>query len=129
MVLLRAVSRAGRAVPAAVGNRCSAVPKLPVSLIQASSDSMPYLPVDMVFRFFPRWTRDKVRFFYWYYVVSFLMGLGVLLGYLHTPYACDNYDHFAETPLYNWTKSSLAKTGQLEENLRVKVHHFYPQTE
>ena len=27
------------------------------------------------------------------------------------------------------TKSSLAKTGQLEENLRVKVHHFYPQTE
>ena len=22
---------------------------------------MPYLPVDMVFRFFPRWTRDKVR--------------------------------------------------------------------
>lgn len=33
MVLLRAVSRAGRAVPA-VGNRCSAVPKLPVSLIQ-----------------------------------------------------------------------------------------------
>ena len=34
MVLLHAVSRAGRAVPAAVGNRCSAVPKLPVSLIQ-----------------------------------------------------------------------------------------------
>ena len=34
MVLLRAVSRAGRAVPAALGNRCSAVPKLPVSLIQ-----------------------------------------------------------------------------------------------
>ena len=27
---------------------------------QASSHSMPYLPVDMVFRFFPRWTRDKV---------------------------------------------------------------------
>lgn len=27
---------------------------------KASSDSMPYLPVDMVFRFFPRWTRDKV---------------------------------------------------------------------
>ena len=27
------------------------------------------------------------------------------------------------------TKSSLAKSGQLEENLRVKVRHFYPQTE
>eukprot|EP00438_Fugacium_kawagutii_P029291 Skav207990 [mRNA] locus=scaffold1203:45082:46344:+ [translate_table: standard] len=106
---------------------------------EASRESMPYLPVDMVFRFFPRWTRDKerlgvsclvqVRFFYWYYMVSFLMGLGVLLGYLHTPYVGDNYEHFAETPLYLWTKSSLAKTGQLEENLRVKVHHFYPQTE
>ena len=34
-------------------------PKLPSSLLQASSHSMPYLPVDMVFRFFPRWTRDK----------------------------------------------------------------------
>ncbi|CAL1150017.1 unnamed protein product [Cladocopium goreaui] len=105
------------------------VPKMPSSLLQASSHSMPYLPVDMVFRFFPRWTRDKVRFFYWYYLVSFLTGLGILMGYFHTPYVGDNYDHFAETPLYLWTKSSLAKTGQLEENLRVKVHHFYPQTE
>ncbi|CAK9009711.1 unnamed protein product [Durusdinium trenchii] len=120
MVLLRAaLARVSRAT----------VPKLPPCLTQASGESMPYLPVDMVFRFFPRWTRDKVRFFYWYYLVSFLLGFGFLMGYSHTPYVGDNYDHFPESPLYKWTKSSLDKTGQLEENLRVKVHHFYPQTE
>ena len=38
-------------------------------------------------------------------------------------------DHEINSATGSETASSLAKTGQLEENLRVKVHHFYPQTE
>ena len=54
---------------------------------QASSHSMPYLPVDMVFRFFPRWTRDKAQdaFNLLHWPVSQLRGsllLLVLLGVL-----------------------------------------------
>lgn len=33
-----------------------------------------------------------------------MLGLGLLLGYLHTPYVGDNYEHFAETPLYLWVR-------------------------
>ena len=34
-------------------------------------------------------------------------GLGILMGYFHTPYVGDNYDHFAETPLYLWAGISV----------------------
>ena len=37
-------------------------------------------------------------------------GLGILMGYLHTPYAADNYEHFAETPLYLWVCISVIAT-------------------
>jgi hypothetical protein len=36
-----------------------------------------------------------------------LPGLGILMGYFHTPYVGDNYDHFAETPLYLWAGISV----------------------
>ena len=76
-----------------------------------------------------------MRFFYWYYMVSFLAGfsaaqrelhsfhhvvgpwapdavmslpgLGILMGYFHTPYVGDNYDHFPESPLYRWAGISV----------------------
>ncbi|CAJ1453686.1 unnamed protein product [Effrenium voratum] len=120
MALLRAATRAAKG--AAAG-------KLPQSLTQASSNSIPFVPVDWVFRFFPRWTRDKVRFLVRYYQISFFMGLGGLYFFAHPPYQGDHYDHFEKSWMYEWTESRLKKTGQLEENLRVKVHHFYPQTE
>ncbi|CAE7465647.1 unnamed protein product [Symbiodinium sp. CCMP2592] len=102
---------------------------LPRSLTQASSDSFPFVPVDWVFRFFPYFSRDKVRFMLRYVQISFFSGLGYFYLWCHTPYGCDNYDHFAESPLFLYVKSRLEKSGQLEENLRIKVHHFYPQTE
>jgi len=82
-----------------------------------------------VFRFFPYFARDKVRFMLRYVQISFFSGLGYFYLWCHTPYGCDNYDHFAESPLYEFVKSRLEKSGQLEENLRVKVHHFYPVQE
>ncbi|CAE7406434.1 unnamed protein product [Symbiodinium necroappetens] len=102
---------------------------LPRSLTQASTDSFPFVPVDWVFRFFPYFSRDKVRFMLRYVQISFFSGLGYFYLWCHTPYGCDNYDHFAESPLFLFVKSRLEKSGQLEENLRIKVHHFYPQTE
>ncbi|CAE7777361.1 unnamed protein product [Symbiodinium microadriaticum] len=95
----------------------------------ASTDSFPFVPVDWVFRFFPYFSRDKVRFMLRYVQISFFSGLGYFYLWCHTPYGCDNYDHFAESPLFLFVKSRLEKSGQLEENLRIKVHHFYPQTE
>ncbi|CAE7744325.1 unnamed protein product [Symbiodinium pilosum] len=102
---------------------------LPRSLTQASTHSFPFVPVDWVFRFFPYFSRDKVRFMLRYVQISFFSGLGYFYLWCHTPYKCDNYDHFEESLLFQFVKSRLEKSGQLEENLRVKVHHFYPQTE
>eukprot|EP00444_Apocalathium_aciculiferum_P010219 CAMPEP_0183388072 /NCGR_PEP_ID=MMETSP0370-20130417/3789_1 /TAXON_ID=268820 /ORGANISM="Peridinium aciculiferum, Strain PAER-2" /LENGTH=139 /DNA_ID=CAMNT_0025566893 /DNA_START=151 /DNA_END=571 /DNA_ORIENTATION=+ len=57
------------------------------------------------------------------------MGFGFFYLWAHTPYKCDHYEGFYESPLYNFVKADLEKTGQLEENVRIKVKHFYPHTE
>ncbi|CAE7817379.1 unnamed protein product [Symbiodinium sp. CCMP2456] len=105
------------------------VPDAASARFEASTDSFPFVPVDWVFRFFPYFSRDKVRFMLRYVQISFFSGLGYFYLWCHTPYGCDNYDHFAESPLFLFVKSRLEKSGQLEENVRIKVHHFYPQTE
>ncbi|CAE7938416.1 unnamed protein product [Symbiodinium sp. KB8] len=128
MGLLR-VACAARAATAATTAATAGRASLPLSLTQASINSFPFVPVDWVFRFFPYFSRDKVRFMLRYVQISFFSGLGYFYLWCHTPYGCDNYDHFAESPLYLFVKSRLEKSGQLEENLRVKVHHFYPVQE
>merc|ERR1719277_371902 len=100
-----------------------------VRLTQVKKTSLPFIPTDWIFRFFPYICKDRVRFMYRFNQISFLMGLGYFYLWCHKPYGCDHYDGFYESPLYLYTKGQLEKTGQLEENLRVKVHHFYPQTE
>merc|ERR1712194_540923 len=108
---------------------CLAQPQLPASLAQASKKSIPFVPVDWVFRFFPYFSRDKVRFMLRFNQISFGCGIGYFYLYAHTPYKADNYDHFDESMLYKYVKGNMEKTRQLEENLRVKVKPFYPQTE
>eukprot|EP00931_Biecheleriopsis_adriatica_P041094 TRINITY_DN2352_c0_g2_i1.p1 TRINITY_DN2352_c0_g2~~TRINITY_DN2352_c0_g2_i1.p1 ORF type:complete len:122 (-),score=18.86 TRINITY_DN2352_c0_g2_i1:72-437(-) len=103
-------------------------PRLPSCLMQARSSSIPFVPVDWVFRFLPYMSRDKVRFMLRFNQVSFMCGFGYFYFWAHTPYQCDSYDHFDESYLYQYVKGNLEKSGQLEENLRVKVRHFYPQT-
>lgn len=88
---------------------------------------MPFVPTDWVFKWFPYICRDRVRFMFRFNQISFGMGLGYFYLWCHTPFKCDHYDHFYESPLYRWVKSDMEKTGQLEENLRIKVKHFYPQ--
>ena len=34
-------------------------------------------------------------------------GFAILMGYFHTPYVGDNYDHFPESPLYRWVGVSV----------------------
>eukprot|EP00440_Ansanella_granifera_P071171 gb/GFBE01077240.1/.p1 GENE.gb/GFBE01077240.1/~~gb/GFBE01077240.1/.p1 ORF type:complete len:122 (+),score=22.23 gb/GFBE01077240.1/:1-366(+) len=118
MSLLRTAMSAGRLVQ----------PRLPTSLTQANTASLPFVPVDWIFRFFPYFTRDKVRFMLRFNQISVGCGLGFFYCWCHTPYKCDNYDHFEESMLYTYVKGQLEKSGQLEENVRIKVRHFYPQT-
>eukprot|EP00933_Yihiella_yeosuensis_P024583 TRINITY_DN1906_c0_g1_i1.p1 TRINITY_DN1906_c0_g1~~TRINITY_DN1906_c0_g1_i1.p1 ORF type:complete len:125 (+),score=22.35 TRINITY_DN1906_c0_g1_i1:76-450(+) len=115
--ILRTAVAAGRLV----------TPRLPGSLTQANKSSIPFVPTDWVFRYFPWFSRDKVRFMLRFNQISFFMGLGYFYLWCHTPYKSDSYEHFWESPLYKYVRGNLAKTGELEENLRVKVHHFYPQ--
>merc|ERR1712137_1200558 len=98
-----------------------------VCVARTRSASLPFLPVDWIFRFAPYFSRDRVRYMYRFNQISFVMGYGLLLGYYHQPFAGDHYDHAYESPLYRWVKADLERSGQLEENVRVKVHHFYPQ--
>merc|ERR1711920_534455 len=107
----------------------AAAPRLPGSVAVVKKTSLPFVPTDWIFRFFPYICRDRVRFMFRFNQISFLMGLGYFYLWCHKPYARDHYDGFYESPLFLYTKHQLEKTGQLEENLRVKVHHFYPQEE
>merc|ERR1719384_1088550 len=112
----------------AAGSRSSqASPaRLPVALAGAKSTSLPFVPTDWIFRFFPYICRDRVRFMLRFNQLSFAMGFGYLFWWSHMPYKCDHYEGFYESPLYRYTREKLRRTGQLEENLRVKVKTFYP---
>eukprot|EP00928_Gymnodinium_smaydae_P076478 TRINITY_DN5950_c0_g2_i1.p3 TRINITY_DN5950_c0_g2~~TRINITY_DN5950_c0_g2_i1.p3 ORF type:complete len:124 (-),score=34.98 TRINITY_DN5950_c0_g2_i1:134-505(-) len=107
--------------------RASAAAAAAPRLAEAKATSLPFIPADWVFRFAPYICRDRVRFMLRFNQISFGMGLGFFYLWCHTPFECANYDHFYESPLYNYVKRELEKTGQLEENLRIKVKHFYPQ--
>merc|ERR1719419_562618 len=111
----------------ASGLRASAQPRLPTALFKAKATSLPFVPTDWIFRFFPYICRDRVRFMWHFNQISFGMSFGYFYLWCHSPYKADHYDGFAESPLYKYVKGNLERSGQLEENLRVKVHHFYPQ--
>mmetsp|Transcript_88410 Transcript_88410/g.258404 ORF Transcript_88410/g.258404 Transcript_88410/m.258404 type:complete len:121 (-) Transcript_88410:159-521(-) len=109
----------------AAGVRAEA--RLPAAVTNAKVTSLPFVPTDWVFRFFPYICRDRVRFMLRFNQISFMMGFGYFYFWCHTPFKCDHYDGFYESPLYKYVRGSLERSGKLEENLRVKVHHFYPQ--
>ena len=89
--------------------------------------SLPFVPTDWVFYWMPYICCDRVRFMWRFNQISFMMGFGFLYFWCHKPFAGDHYAHFYESPLYTWVKNDLAKTGQLEENVHIKVKNFYPQ--
>eukprot|EP00932_Pfiesteria_piscicida_P015265 SRR837773.27307.p3 GENE.SRR837773.27307~~SRR837773.27307.p3 ORF type:complete len:118 (-),score=46.66 SRR837773.27307:56-409(-) len=99
--------------------------RLPASLTLARVQSIPFMPTDWMFRFFPYFSKDRVRWLLRFNQISFMMGFGYLFFWGHTPYGCDHYEGFYESPLYRYVRGNLEKTGQLEENLRIKHTHFY----
>merc|ERR1719262_1286856 len=89
--------------------------------------SMPFVPTDWVFRFFPKFSRDKVRYMYYHNVVSTVGGLGFFYLYCHTPHADDNYCHEYISPMQKWVKNSMYNDGSLDEAKRVKRTSFYSE--
>lgn len=87
---------------------------------------IPFIPIDWYFRFFPNLTKDKVRTMYRHNVISYLWGIWVFYFMCHTPFKGDQYNHCWESPLYLKVKRDLQASGQLEENMRIKVNTFYP---
>jgi len=83
---------------------------------------MPFIPTDIVFRYFPQFTRDKV--WYLYFHVSFTAALFVgIFGYCHMPF---EGEHAPEGMFYNRRIRQMKLSGELEENLRIKATSFYP---
>lgn len=97
----------------------------PMCKLVKTTSYIPAFPMDWFFRFFPRFSRDKVRFLYRWNQIAFVIGGGIVF-YFHTPYEGANYHHLYHSWLFNWTVSELKKTDTYDENLRVKYHHFYP---
>mmetsp|Transcript_4842 Transcript_4842/g.6808 ORF Transcript_4842/g.6808 Transcript_4842/m.6808 type:complete len:115 (+) Transcript_4842:83-427(+) len=112
MGLLRIVSR-------------GAAPQLPRTVVNTPATSLPFIPTDWVFRFMPWISRDRVRFLLRFNQISFVFGFGFILFFAHTPYGGAGYDHLWKSPLYNWKYTQLEKTGELEDNLKIKRKHFY----
>mmetsp|Transcript_98457 Transcript_98457/g.195278 ORF Transcript_98457/g.195278 Transcript_98457/m.195278 type:complete len:150 (-) Transcript_98457:84-533(-) len=125
---LRVVQMFGLLRAAIVTSRFSGL-RLPSKLVTASTKSLPFIPTDWVFRFAPYICRDRVRFMLRFNQISFGTSLAWFYLFAHAPYTYDHYEGFYESPLYCYVKGGLERSGQLEENLRIKVHHFYPQTE
>merc|ERR1711976_1105473 len=113
----------------AAGMRSPAHVQLPSAVANAKSRCLPFIPTDWIFRFFPYVCRDRVRFMLRFNQISFAMGFGYLMVWSHAPYKCDHYEGFYESPLYRHTVNQLSKTGQLEENLRIKRKKFYLEAE
>merc|ERR1712107_347796 len=94
----------------------------PVAAVNSvKSTNLPFFPVDWAFRFFPYMTRDRVRFMYRCNQIYFGMGFFLLLGYYARPFHGDNYDHIYASTYYARVRTQLYNSGQLEENLRIKV--------
>ena len=93
------------------------------------SRSLPFLPQDWVFRFFPKFTRDKVRYMYFYNQVSVLGGFLFFYLYCHTPHADDNYYHEHESWMEQSVKNAMWKSGKLDECKKVKRTTFYDEAE
>merc|ERR1711874_700109 len=117
--LLRTACAAGRL----------ASPRAPLrSLLKVKERCIPFIPTDWIFRFCKPICRDKVRYIYQFNIFSFGFGYCWVLGFAHTPFEGAGYDHLRHSPLFNYTRESLHRKGLLEENERVKVHHFYTPT-
>uniref|UniRef100_A0A7S3UJ67 Uncharacterized protein n=1 Tax=Oxyrrhis marina TaxID=2969 RepID=A0A7S3UJ67_OXYMA len=95
---------------------------------QASRKSV--IPIDWVWRYGPTWlVQDKVKWMYYYNI--FVGGGTVLLViYAHEPFGgADNNERYGSGPWawhYHMVKNRLKNSGELEDNLRVKVTSFYP---
>merc|ERR1719270_2970793 len=81
--------------------------QLPPALTGAKAGSLPFIPTDWIFRFFPYICRDRVRFMLRFNQLSFAMGFGYLMVWGHQPYKCDHYEGFYESPLHRHTKNQL----------------------
>mmetsp|Transcript_63429 Transcript_63429/g.151338 ORF Transcript_63429/g.151338 Transcript_63429/m.151338 type:complete len:128 (+) Transcript_63429:93-476(+) len=101
----------------------------PTTLAKAPRSCYLFVPVDWWFRFFPYFARDRVRFLIRWIQLSFLSGFGFVYLWAHTPFAGAEYDHIPTWPLFRYIERKLDRTGELEYNLKIKVHHFYPQEE
>jgi len=107
--------------------RCSSAVASPA--LAFCRNAIAFVPGDWVFRFFPYFSRDKVRYMLRFNQISFGMGLGYMYLWCHAPFEGAHYGHEYKSPLYRYVENSLFKSGQLEENLRIKAHSFYPHTE
>merc|ERR1711964_540869 len=100
--------------------------RLPVAITAAKHTSIPGIPVDWIFKFFPRVCRDRVRFMWRFNQISFLSGFGYVYWWSHMPFKGAHYEGMSPksaSPLYWYRLRQLENSGKLEGNLRVKVHH------
>eukprot|EP00811_Abedinium_folium_P012808 NODE_21896_length_731_cov_8.283113.p1 GENE.NODE_21896_length_731_cov_8.283113~~NODE_21896_length_731_cov_8.283113.p1 ORF type:complete len:156 (+),score=30.35 NODE_21896_length_731_cov_8.283113:68-469(+) len=100
--------------------------RVPQARSVAKTCYIPFFPMEWTFQLFPKSTRDKVRFMYRWNQIALASGFGIVLFVYHTPYEGASYLHLYHSPLYRWALWKLHKSNMYEENLRVKVHHFYP---
>lgn len=108
---------------------CFRMPAVPAMRITAGTTNvatrgqrMPFVPTDIMFRFFPNFTRDKVWYLY-FHVVATSVGIGSVALFCHQPF---EGEHASEGMFYNRRIRQLRDSGELAENLRLKATSFYP---
>jgi len=103
------------------------MPPVPAMRLTAGTrgQRMPFVPTDLMFRYFPNFTRDKVWYLYFHTAVT-AVGIGCVALFCHQPF---EGEHGSEGMFYNRRLRQLRDSGELEENLRLKATSFYPVQE
>ncbi|KAF4671148.1 hypothetical protein FOZ61_005371 [Perkinsus olseni] len=84
-------------------------------------------PMDWMFYYFPNYSRDKVALMARQIKIHFAIGFALVFFVYHPPYKGADYENFHKSPLYWYKYNKLERSGQLQENLRIKRDWFYDE--
>ncbi|KAF4713971.1 hypothetical protein FOZ63_034059 [Perkinsus olseni] len=103
------------------------VSALPTPVKTMSQRSHIFTPMDWMFYYFPNYSRDKVALMARQIKIHFAIGFALVFFVYHPPYKGADYENFHKSPLYWYKYNKLERSGQLQENLRIKRDWFYDE--
>eukprot|EP00397_Hematodinium_sp_SG-2012_P069261 GEMP01117680.1.p2 GENE.GEMP01117680.1~~GEMP01117680.1.p2 ORF type:complete len:114 (+),score=18.82 GEMP01117680.1:82-423(+) len=101
--------------------------RAPAMRVGAPAQRFPLTPVDLVYRYFPNFSRDKVWYLYFHIASCCAFGGGMYI-YSHLPFKGE-HNWTGHSYYYKWVTGRMERSGTLEYNRQVRSSSFYPAEE